>query len=269
MVRDLYMFSRVNKEADVVWFKITYENTLHSEADITSFFAEKNLDIRFAYLDSSEDPSRGKYVMFTEAEKGIDIEKIADELRQMDVVLNLDWGYSKNRVIQSVDFPLHLLGDRAIIIRAKTFVNMLNVLNEHVPQAEGLLTIVGLKNGEGAARYLQKMNGFDESNFLDHLKELLMAAGWGLLEYDIDTVELKGSARIRDSFIAEEFGESDVPVCGYISGFLAGYISESLGRTVQVRETRCKSMGDIFCEHIISPAPKGVKIEHLLRGESY
>ena len=25
MVRDLYMFSRVNEKADVVWFKIAYE----------------------------------------------------------------------------------------------------------------------------------------------------------------------------------------------------------------------------------------------------
>lgn len=260
MGRDLYMFSRVDTEAEVIWFKITYENTLHSEADITSFFAEKDLDIRFAYLDSSEDPSRGKYVMFTEAEKGMDIESIADELNKMKVVLDLDWGISKNRVIQSVDFPLQLLGDRAVLIRAKTFVNFLNVLDEHVPQSSGLLTIVGLKNGEGAAKYMKEVTDVNESNFLDLLKELLMAAGWGILKHDIDITELEGTVRINESFIAGEYEDSDIPVCGYISGFLAGYISESLGRIVQVRETRCKGMGDVFCEHIISPVPEGVNI---------
>ncbi|SFM57616.1 hypothetical protein SAMN04488696_1675 [Methanolobus profundi] len=268
MVRDLYMFSKVDPEADVVWFKINYENTLHSEADITAFFADKDLDIRFAYLDSSEDPSKGKYVMFTEAKKGRDIKSIAEELEKKDIVLGLDWGYSKNRVIQSVDFPLHILGDRAVMIRAKTFVNFLNVLNEHVPQSEGLLTIVGLRNGEGAARYLRGVTEMDDSNFLELLKELLMAAGWGILDYDMDVDELKGSARIRESFIAGEYEDSDTPVCGYISGFLAGYISESLGKVVQVRETRCESMGDVLCEHIISPVPEGAKIEHLLRGGS-
>ncbi|WP_094226474.1 V4R domain-containing protein [Methanolobus psychrotolerans] len=268
MVRDLYMFSRIDKEAEVVWFKITYENTLHSEADITSFFAEKELDIRFAYLDCSEDPSRGKYVMFTEAEKGRDIKIVADELEDMDVVLELDWGFSKNRVIQSVEFPLHLLGQRAVIVRAKTFVNILNIIAENVPQSEGLLTIIGLKSGTGTVKYLREIVDVNDSNFFDLLKELLMAAGWGILDYEMDTVELKGTVRIRESFIADEYGESDVPVCGYISGFLAGYISESLSQTVQVRETRCKSMGDIFCEHLVSPAPKGVNIEHLLRGES-
>ncbi|WP_340817809.1 V4R domain-containing protein [Methanolobus sp. WCC4] len=266
MVRDLYMFSRVDTEADVIWFRITYENTLHSEADITSFFAEKELDIRFAYLDSSEDPSRGRYVMFTEAKKDMDIESIANELERMDVVLDIEWGVSKNRVIQSVDFPLHIIGDRAVLIRAKTFVNFLNVLNEHVPQSEGLLTIVGLRNGEGAARYLKEVADMDDSNFMDLLGELLVAAGWGVLEHDMDITELKGTARMIDSFIAGEYEDSDVPVCGYISGFIAGYISESLGKVVQVRETRCKAMGDTLCEHIISPVPEDVKIEHLLRG---
>jgi predicted hydrocarbon binding protein len=268
MVRDLYMFSRVDKEAEVVWFRLTYENTVHSEADITSFFAEKGLDIRFAYLDCSEDPLRGKYVMFTEAEKDRDIQGIADELGKMDVVLELEWGFSKNRVIQSVDFPLHLLGERAVIIRAKTFVNILNIVYENVPQSEGLFTMMGLKNGSGAVRYLRELTEVNENNFLELLKELLMAAGWGILDYDMDTANLRGTVQVNDSFIAEEYGQSDVPVCGYISGFLAGYISQSLGKTVQVREKRCKSMGDGFCEHVVSPVPAGVNIEHILRGES-
>jgi predicted hydrocarbon binding protein len=267
MVRDLYMFSRVNEEADVIWFKVAYENTVHSEADITSFFAEKGLDIRFAYLDSSEDPTKGKYVMFTEAEKGRDIGSIAEELEKMDVVLSVKWGYSKNRAIQSVDFPLQLLGKRAVIIRAKTFVDIINIMNEQVPQSEGLLTMIGIRNGAGAARYMQEMVEMNDDNFLGLLGELLMAAGWGKIEYDINIFELTGIVRMKDSFLADEYGESDVPVCVYISAFLAGYISECLKKTVQVRESKCKSMGDEVCEHVISPAPSGVKIEHLLRGE--
>ncbi|WMW25468.1 V4R domain-containing protein [Methanolobus sediminis] len=267
MVRDLYMFSRVNEEADVIWFKVAYENTVHSEADITSFFAEKGLDIRFAYLDSSKDPTKGKYVMFTEAEKGRDIESIAEELERMDVVHTVKWGYSKNRAIQSVDFPLRILGQRAVLIRAKTFVDIINIMNEQVPQSEGLLTIIGLRNGAGAAGYMREMSEMNDENFLDLLGELFMAAGWGKIEYDINIIELTGKVRIKDSFIAEEIRDSDVPVCTYISAFLAGYISECLKKAVQVRESRCKSMGNEDCEHVISPASSGVKIEHVLRGE--
>lgn len=267
MVRDLYMFSEIDKEAEVVWFKIIYENTVHSEAAITSFFADNGLDIRFAYLDSSEDPSKGKYVMFTEVEKSKDVKSIADNLAKMDVVLNLEWGFSKNRAIQTVEFPLHLLGERAIIIRVKTFVKILNIINENVPQSEGLLTMIGLKSGVGVAKYLRDMVDVNDSNFLDLLKELFMASGWGTFDYEMNTVDKKGTIRVSDSFIADEYRESDVPKCGYMSGFLAGYISETLGTTVQVRETICKSMGNDLCEHQVSPAPKDAKIEHLLRGE--
>ncbi len=267
MVRDLYMFSGVDKEADVVWFRLTYENTVHSEADITSFFADKGLDIRFAYLDCSEDPLKGTYVMFTEVEKGKDIQPIADELLKMKVVLELEWGFSKNRVIQSVDFPLNILGQRAVLIRAKTFVNMLTIVNENVAQSQGLFTMMGLKNGSGAVKYLRELTEVNDDNFLDLLKELLMAAGWGILDYDMDLGNLKGTARISDSFISDEHGPSDVPVCGYISAFLAGYISESLGTMVQVREISCKSMGGDLCEHIISPVPWGPNVEQMRRGE--
>ncbi|MDK2948478.1 MAG: uncharacterized protein PWQ63_1638, partial [Methanolobus sp.] len=119
----------------------------------------------------------------------------------------------------------------------------------------------------GAARYMQEMVEMNDDNFLGLLGELLMAAGWGKIEYDINIFELTGIVRMKDSFLADEYGESDVPVCVYISAFLAGYISECLKKTVQVRESKCKSMGDEVCEHVISPAPSGVKIEHLLRGE--
>lgn len=269
MVRDLYMFSKVDKDSDVIWFKITYKNTLHSEADITAFFAENNCDIRFAYLDSSEDPSKGKYVMFTEAKKGRNVQMIADKLSKMDVVLNLKWGYSKNRVIQSVEFPLNLLGGRAVIIRARTFINILEIVKEHVPQSDGLLTIIGIKSGVGAASYLREMTDLNEENCLDLLRELFMASGWGLLEYDIDFTQLTGIIKIEKSFLAEEDNDRNVPACGYISSFLAGYISEALGKTVQIRETRCKSITGDYCEHTVSPAPRGAKIEHLLRGESH
>ena len=72
---------------------------------------------------------------------------------------------------------------------------------------------------------------------------------------------------LNDSFIVDVYRESEMPVCGYISGFFAGYISQVLGRTVQVHESRCQGQGNDFCEHVVTPAPKGAKLEHVLRGE--
>ncbi|MDW7733092.1 MAG: V4R domain-containing protein [Methanolobus sp.] len=267
MVRDLCMFSKADEKAEVIWFKIAYENTVHSEADITSLFAEKELDVRFAYLDSLEDPSRGKYVIFTEVEKGRDVSGIVKELKELDVVLDVEYGISKNQVMQSVEFPLSLFGERAIILRARTFVDILRIVNEHVPQAEGVQMLTGIKSGTSAVRLLRDIIDVDENNCFDLLKELFMAAGWGMIEYDIDIQSLKGTIRTGDCFISDTYRESDVPVCAYISGFFAGFISEVTKRTVQVHESQCLAAGNMFCEHIVAPAPKGTKTEHILRGE--
>ncbi|TGC11533.1 V4R domain-containing protein [Methanolobus halotolerans] len=267
MVRDLCMFSKADEEAEVIWFRVAYRNTVHSEADITSLFAEKGLDMRFAYLDSLEDPSRGKYVIFTEVEKGKDVSSIVKELEELDVVLNVEFGISRNQVMQAVDFPLSLFGERAIILRARTFVDILKILNEHVQQAEGIQMLTGIKSGTIAVKLLREIININENNCFDLLKELFMAAGWGILEYDIDIHSLKGTITTRDCFISDSYKESEVPVCAYVSGFFAGFISEVTKRAVRVRESQCLTTGHISCEHIVSPAPEGTKIEHVLRRE--
>ena len=267
MVRDLYMFSKVDSEAQVVWFNVGYENTLHSEAEITSFLADKELDIRFAYLDSSEDPRYGKYVIFTEVEKGRDLEGIVEELKKLDVVLNVDHGVSKNRVVQSVEFPLNLLGERAIILRSNTFVNILKIIHEHTPQAEGLLMLTGIKSGTEAVRYLKEMTRVDRKNCMELLNEFFMAVGWGIIVCHVDPETLVGSITVKDSFIAHAYGEHELPVCGYMSGFFAGFISTITGRNVHVHESKCMSMGANSCEHMVSPVPEDIRIEHVMRGE--
>lgn len=267
MVRDLYMFSKVDKDAEVVWFKIEYQNTLRSEAEITSFLADKELDIRFAYLDSSDDPSKGKFVVFTEVDKGREMEDIVAELKQIDVVLNVDYGISRNRVMQSVEFPLNILGERATIVRANTFVNILKIINEHTPQAEGLLMLTGIKSGAEAVTYLQEITEVSKNNCMELLREFFMAAGWGILECDIDCETLLGSIKVKDSFISEAYGENEMPVCGYMSGFFAGFLSTIAGKNIQVHESYCTSMGTDICEHLVSPTPENVRIEHVMRGE--
>ncbi|MBN2110852.1 MAG: hypothetical protein JW705_07195 [Methanosarcinaceae archaeon] len=267
MVRDLCMFSKADKEAEVIWFKIAYRNTVHSEADISSLFAEKGLDMRFAYLDSLENPSIGKYVIFTEVEKGRDVSSVVTELKGLDVVLDVEYGTSRNQVMQSVEFPLSLFGERAIILRARTFVDILRIVNEHVPQAEGIQMHTGIRSGTAAVRLLREFIDIDENNCFDLLKELFMASGWGLLEYDIDIRSLTGSIRNRDCFIYDAYKENEFPVCAYISGFFAGFISEATKRTVQVQEVQCMATGDTFCEHLLSPAPGSTGAEHILKGE--
>ncbi|MDF1533399.1 MAG: hypothetical protein P1P69_02705 [Methanosarcinaceae archaeon] len=262
------MFSTADETANVIWFDISYADTISSQADIMRFFADNNVNIRFGYLDNTGQAKKGKYIIFTQVNKNVDMEKLAADLKGLDVVQDVEYGISSNKMIQSVEFPLNLLGERAVIARATTFVDIIRTLYENVSQSDGLLMLSGLKGGINAARYFKGITTIDESNFKDVLKELFMATGWGILDVECDCETMSGRIFVHESFIADNFKESERPVCGYMSGYFAGFITEVVGKTMHVREVRCKSMGHDVCEHIISLAPEGAKLEHLLRGES-
>ncbi len=262
------MFCTADETANVIWFDISYVDTIRSQADITGFFADNNVNIQFGYFDNTGHAKTGKYIIYTQVKKSVDVEKLVAGLKDLDVVHDVKCGISSNKMVQSVEFPLNLLGGRAIISRATTFVDIIRTVYENVPQSDGLMMLSGLKSGIHAAKYFKGITTIDENNFKDILKELLMATGWGILDIEYDCDTMSGRIFVRESFIADRYIENERPVCGYMSGYFAGFITEAVGKTMRVREVRCKSMGHDVCEHVISLAPKGVKLEHLLRGES-
>jgi uncharacterized protein len=261
------MFSRGDGQAEVVWFSIRYQSNMGAEANITSALSEMGVKLKFAYLDNTEPDGQGKYVLFTEVKEEVKIKTINEKLLSIAGVTAVESGISRNRMIHSVDFPLNFLGERAVITRSRTFLDILNIIRENVIQPDGLLLLSGLKGGRGAAKYVKAIIQADKSNCMAILRELFLASGWGKLEMDFDRATCKGKVLVRDSFIADVYGHSDLPVCGYMSGFIAGYMTEMMGYTFQVREVSCKSMGNAVCEHIVSPAPEGVTLEHIMKEE--
>lgn len=267
MVRDLYMFSKSDEKAHVVWLRITYQSNMGSETNINSVLTEMGMKIRFSYLDNTEPNGQGKYVLFTETQEEPQIDTINERLRGIEGVNDIESGISRNRMIHTVDFPLNFLGERAVITRSRTFLDILRIIRENVIQPDGLLLLSGLKGGIGAAKYVKGIMPVDRNNCMAILRELFLASGWGKLEMDFDRDTCSGKFRVRDSFIADAYGHSDLPVCGYMSGFIAGYMTEMMGYNFQVREVSCKSMGHAVCEHLVSPAPEGVNLEHIMKEE--
>ena len=268
IVRDLCMFCTADETENVIWFNIIYYDRISSHADIMNFMADNGINVRFGYLDNRMNTGTGKYIFFTNIDKKVDLISLVDELKDLDVVIDVEYGISKNTIIQSAEFPLNMLGERAIIARATTFVDIIRTLYENVSQSNGLMMLSGLKGGIDAAKYFKGVIDIDESNFKDILEELFIATGWGILDIEYDQETMSGRIIVKESFIANKYKESERPVCGYMSGYFAGFLTEVLGQTMHVREVRCKSMGHYVCEHAISLAPPGAKLEHLLRGES-
>ncbi len=52
---------------------------------------------------------------------------------------------------------------------------------------------------------------------------------------------------VLDSPIALNYGESEKPVCHFLTGFFTGIVSEYYGKPVAYEETSCEAMGEDVC----------------------
>jgi len=266
MVRDLFMFAGFNENSQIVWFKIIYSKEPGSLSLISDFLEKENAFIMFGHLDNITQKT-GEYSVFTELDKDVDPEEFAQKIKELEVVNDVEYGISEYGMVYSVDFPLNVIGVRGVMARALTIVDIIKTLNQSAPHAEGLLTLSGLKGGTHAAKYFKSILNLNDSNFASVLAELFKGVGWGILEIECDPKTYEGKIIVKDSFIADVYGGSEQPVCAYMSGYFAGYLTEYFGKNISVREVSCKATGKEVCEHIISPAPSGgTSQEYQMRG---
>ena len=268
MVRDLFTFAGFNENTQIVWFKIIYSKEPGSLSLITDFLEAENAFIMFGHLDNLTQ-KKGEYSVFTELKKDVDPEEFARKIKGLNVVSKVEYGISKYRMISSVDFPLNVVGVRGVIARALTIVDIIKTLFQNAPHAEGLLTISGLKGGIHSAKYFKSIMPLDDSNYASVIAELFRGVGWGILEIECDTKTYEGKVIVKDSFIADMYGAADQPVCAFMSGYFAGYLTDYFGKAISVREVSCKATGKKYCEHIISLAPSGgTGQEYQVRGDT-
>lgn len=266
MVKDLFMFAGFNENSQIVWFKIFYSKEPGSLSKITDFLEKENAFIMFGHLDNITQQT-GEYSVFTELKGDVDPEAFARKIESLDVVKGVEHGLSKYGMVYSVDFPLNVIGVRGVMARALTIVDIIKTLNQNVPHGEGLLTVSGLKGGIHAAKYFKSIMPLNNDNFASVLAELYRGVGWGILEIECDPETYEGKIIVKDSFIADVYGGADQPVCAFMSGYFAGYLTEYFGKTISVREVSCKATGKKFCEHVISLPPSSPTQEYQTRGE--
>lgn len=264
MVNDLCLFCKEG-ELHLAWFKVTMSCT-NVQAEVTEYLNGHGAEIRFGYRTGAQSETGVKYEVFTLVDENADIDELTRGLAGLDEVIHVEGGISHNVSLQPAEFPLELLGERAITLRATTFVDILKILNEHVPQSDTLLFLAGLRGGSNAAKYFTKTARLERSNLTMMLTELLLVCGWGRLQIEFDFQSLRGTIKVLDSYIADTFKRTELPVCSYMSGYFAGFFSDVLEENMYVSEIACKSTGSPFCEHIIYQAPI-FNIEHLARGE--
>jgi predicted hydrocarbon binding protein len=101
--------------------------------------------------------------------------------------------------------------------------------------------------GREACRKIQ-MKIKDKVNVLAYLAYLKESMNWGKISFkDVNLENGTGKIKVLDSFESLA-GKYTQPCCHFLSGFLAGFLSELLGRNISVTEVTCAGKGDAHCE---------------------
>jgi hypothetical protein len=146
-------------------------------------------------------------------------------------------------------------GVRVIIIRAGTFVDILKDVEDcYGEQARAMFYDAGVRAGRKSTSVLLEEWEERGMDFLKRLKGFYSSEGVGwfkIREIDVNPQKQRGYIRIEQSFIAEEYGSSDKPVCDFLSGYFVGIMEKVFGGQFSCNETKCIAKGDPYCEFII------------------
>jgi len=165
---------------------------------------------------------------------------MGEEVYEMDRVQNEAW----IRMLKA--------GSRVVIMRAGTLVDIQKGVEAIIgDEASVVFYEAGIRAGKNSTRLL-----FDEweergREFLKRWGDFYKSAGVGwfkLEEMAVDFEKRNSYIRIRQSFIAEEYGPSDRPVCHFLGGFFVGVLEEIFGENLMCKQINCISKGDPYCE---------------------
>jgi hypothetical protein len=144
------------------------------------------------------------------------------------------------------------LGVRVVILRAGTFADLQKGVEGTIGrEAQAAFYEAGMRAGRGSAKvqlkvwkergmaFIKKWGGFHKS----------AGSGWfKLKEANLDFEKRNAFIRITHSFIAEEYGKSDAPVCHFLCGYFVGVLQEVFKKKLTCEEVKCTAKGDPYCE---------------------
>jgi len=174
------------------------------------------------------------------------------ELSELEDILNVEYKVRKNFCFQSNEFPLYILGERAVVFRAEMVSELFGMISATFPQAEGFMNLCGMKSGVRVAQIVEDMLELEIEERLKLLEEIVPFVGWGRCEviigtqFNSSTQHVDISIITHDSFLTSGI-KSPHPVCAYLGGFYTGYVGYVLRKRVYALEVRCMAKGDPYC----------------------
>lgn len=184
----------------------------------------------------------------------LNVNSLKETLLDLDVIEDARIEEPSPVPFEVVHFPTMHANTRAIIMPIGSYWALMSRL-EKILTPSGMTALhydAGKNVGEHMATRLREIYHLDVDGLIKAFGQAEKAIGWGIFEFrDIDLKNRTGTVVVRDSFEAEALGKKNYPVCDVTRGVIAGFMSEVLGKCVEVKETKCLANGSDHCEFVM------------------
>jgi predicted hydrocarbon binding protein len=178
-------------------------------------------------------------------------------------------------VVDDLHYPLQMVtGEQVMVMSRKTFRDMFDRLRTiYGSGGRAIIYELGLASGiESYTHFARILGSKSLQRRIPDLVSLYTAHGWGRAkngEYQGHMFSMRpfrGTLKVYDSFECTGIS-TNTPNSDFLRGHLEGFVQTLTGEKIKCEETKCISMGDVYCqfechEEIIHPnAPMPWKSE--------
>jgi len=225
-------------------------------AKVAKILGDANINIKSSssfFVDKY--PDAGVWSAFVDVSKATkSLREIEEELRELDVVLEVVFKEPKPAPFETIHFPALHGNTRAIIMPRGMFWALLSAL-EKIFKHSGLMAVLysaGKRLGQHAAKRISELYQLRGKALLEALAQAGQATGWAITEVkEIDFEGCKATIIVKEGFEAIAWREKPHAACHLTRGYLAGYLSTVFNKSVEASETKCLARGDKYCEFVI------------------
>ncbi len=141
--------------------------------------------------------------------------------------------------------------NRVVLLGSGTFVELQKGIEDLLgSQVDAVFYDAGIRSGKEARETIEIELSEKGEELIKRLFSLMEENGFGWFKVDdlkVNSSERRGIVEVSHSFIAETYGKAERPVCHFVAGFIAGFMSVIWNTEIVCDETSCKSVSGDKC----------------------
>jgi predicted hydrocarbon binding protein len=254
------VFTLLNKKPseEIYEICITLKDVHGAVSETAKVLSDAYVNLRTSILfDAVEKSGVGYWTSFLDLSKAVkDVRQIEEALRKLDVVQDVKIVKPEPLAYDAIHFPITHGDSAAMVMPVELFGSLLDEIQK-ILTPSGFAAVfynAGKKSGSFIAKLLSTRYGLSRESLTLALIQATKAIGWGQIEdFNMDGKALVGKVKVRMCFEALMRGRREEKVCHWSRGFVAGFLSEVVGKSVDAVETKCIATGDEICEFEVKP----------------